>query len=79
MIQQQVETIRIARLHKQPTPIFVQSRFDDVILSKNIRREFRRLIATNQDLHRMLFHLIAHAVNIAFGNDLTVIQQHDSV
>ena len=53
--------------------------YNILILRKNIRREFRRLIATNQDLHRMLFHLVAHAVNVAFGNDVTVVQQHHAV
>src|SRR6185369_14253447 len=41
--------------------------------------KFRGLIAANQDLHRVLFHLIAHAVDVSFSNDVTVVQKHHAV
>src|SRR6185369_14586274 len=63
-IQQQIETIRVARSDEQSGPVFMQPRLDNVVMGKNISSELRRLIAPNQDLHRVLFHLVAHAGDV---------------
>ena len=44
--------------------------------SKGMRQRIRlaQSIATNQDLHRVLFHLIAHAVNVSLGDDVAIVQ-----
>ena len=46
---------------------------------ENVRRKFRGLIATDEDLHRMLFHLVAYAMNVSFRDHVTVVQQDDPV
>jgi len=54
--------------------IVVHARFDEMVAAKHSRRQHRRLVATNQNLHRMLdVHLVAHAANRAFGHDVTVV------
>ena len=60
--------------------VVVHARLDHVIALKHARGQQRRLIAANQNLHRMLdIHFVAHAVNRAFRHDITIVQQHNPI
>src|SRR6266496_4131666 len=53
-VEQQIESIRVARLDKQSPAIVMQARLDHVVVAKHARGQERRLVAANQNLHRML-------------------------
>ena len=65
--------------HNEQLGFWALSRFDDVVMGKDLRRKSGRLVTTNQDLHRMLFHLIPDAVNVALCHHVAVVQQHHKV
>ena len=46
---------------------------------KDARRQMVRTVAANQDLHRVLFHLVAHPVDFALGHHIAVVQKHHRV
>src|SRR4030095_5282598 len=57
----------------------MQPCLDYVVLCEHVRRKFRRIVTANQNLHRMLLHLIADAMDVPFGYHISVIQEHNSV
>ena len=54
VVQQTIEPICVARLHQQPAAIGMDARFNHAVLFEDSRRQRARLVAANQDLHRMI-------------------------
>ena len=70
-----LEVCKQLKAKRPSVPIIMDACFDDVSALKDSRRQHRRMIATNQHLHRMFeVHFIAHTLNLAFSYYVTVIE-----
>src|SRR6267142_103508 len=74
-----MEIVCSACSNKKSTQVLMQPGFDNMVLRENSGSQFARMIAANQNLHRMLFHFVAHAMNVSFSYYIAVVQQHYEV
>src|ERR1700738_3159425 len=78
-IQKQVERIRVSSLDEQTETVLMNLGFDNRVLFEHARGKESRAIAANKYLHRVFFHLVAHPVNLAFGDNVAVVQENNAV
>src|SRR5436190_16334291 len=78
-IEQQIEFVCPACSDKKSSQVLMQPGFDNMVLRKNFGRQLAGMIAANQNLHRVLFHLVADAMDVSFRHDIAVIEQDDEV
>ena len=79
VVEDHVEPVRVARADEQTASVRMQPGLDDPSDLEELRRERARPVAPDEDLHRVLLDLVAHAMHVTFGNDVAVVEQDHAV
>src|SRR5262245_28125247 len=78
-IEKPVEPVGVTRRHQYTLSIGVNFRVDYGILLEDQRGDKRRIIASNENLYRVILHLAADALNIALCHDISAAQHDDAI
>jgi hypothetical protein len=57
----------------------MQPGFDAMIDGKHLRRQQLRMVAANENLHRLLAHFLPHLVNIALSDQVSAGDQDNAI
>src|SRR5438876_6912619 len=78
-IEKPVKLIGISRRHEQSLAIQMDLRLNNRVLLEDQRGHERGAIASNEDLHRMVFHFAANALNVALGDNVSAAHNHNAI